>query len=658
MSSQPTALGRAPVVPARRSQLALWRDILGLLKEFWLAHPIASTTLVLLELVGNARTGIYVISTGRLVDALTSPAGMADGRPVLFWLLLFLLARAVEEFYWVLHPTLFAYLRDHGTYRIQEKVLRRAASAPLVRFDDSTFFDGLQRANAGMGERLVGLVDSILGNLQGFLMLASVSVSLYVVHPLLLPLLMAGILPGIWLHARVATALYEFQRSQTTSDRIRSYLQRLLTGRTAASELRLFGLHNYFLGYWRELRAARRRGLLAAETRRAVHNSAAGLFSTAAYGGGLLLVAFLILRGRLSVGDYVAVTTGALWFQGMLRGSIVAVRSLAEEAQFLGDLFEFLRMAGVDGAPATGVAADVASGALVGAPTGTPADVPAGVAVDGPEEWWRWTTGGQAAAVAASPGGSARGFSIAAERISFSYPGSEVPVIRDVTLHINAGERIAIVGENGAGKTTLVKLLIGLYQPQAGRVIVNGSELTPEYAAGVVQPRVAVVFQDYATYPLTARENIGFGDLSRLWDETALAAAAERAGIKEFIERLPQRYDTYLGRQFGDTDLSGGQWQKIALARAFLRDADLVVLDEPTAAMDPLAELALFERFIELVQGRTAIMISHRLGAARLADRIFVMRDGRVVEEGTHHALMARDGEYARLFRAQAQWYQ
>jgi ATP-binding cassette subfamily B protein len=226
-----------------------------------------------------------------------------------------------------------------------------------------------------------------------------------------------------------------------------------------------------------------------------------------------------------------------------------------------------------------------------------------------------------------------------------------------VTLHINAGERIAIVGENGAGKTTLVKLLIGLYQPEAGQVRVDGSVLTPEYAA-MVQQRVAVVFQDYATYPLTARENIGFGDLSHLWDDAALAEAAARAGVREFIESLPQKYDTYLGRQFGDTDLSGGQWQKIALARAFLRDADLVVLDEPTAAMDPLAELALFERFIELVQGCTAIMISHRLGAARLADRIFVMRDGRVVEEGDHDALMARDGEYARLFRAQAQWYQ
>ncbi|MGE5482879.1 MAG: hypothetical protein ACM3VX_08260, partial [Bacteroidota bacterium] len=340
MSSQPTALGRTPVVPARRSRLALWRGICGLLKELWLAHPVASTALLLLMLVGNARTGIYVISTGRLVDALTSPQGTAAGRPVLFWLVLFLLARAVEEFYWVLHPTLFAYLRDHGTYRIQDKVLRRAAAAPLVRFDDSTFFDALQRASSGMGGRLVGLFGDIVGNLQQFLMIASVAVSLYVVHPLLLPLLIAGILPGIWLHARVATALYEFQRSQTTADRIRGYLQRLVTGKAAAAELRLFGLHDYLLGYWRQLRVARRQGLLATETRRAVHNGAAEVFSTAAYGGGLILVAFLILRGQLSVGDYVAVTTGALWFQMMLGGSIVAVRSLAEEAQFLGDLFE------------------------------------------------------------------------------------------------------------------------------------------------------------------------------------------------------------------------------------------------------------------------------------------------------------------------------
>jgi ATP-binding cassette subfamily B protein len=245
---------------------------------------------------------------------------------------------------------------------------------------------------------------------------------------------------------------------------------------------------------------------------------------------------------------------------------------------------------------------------------------------------------------------------VEADGLTFRYPGASRPVIRDVCLRIARGERIALVGENGAGKTTLVKLLIGLYQPDTGTVRLDGVPLGLGHA-GQARRRIAAVFQDYATFQLTARENIGFGDLARMHDARALAEAAERAGIADVIARLAQGYDTYLGRQFGETELSGGQWQRLALARAFFRQADLLVLDEPTAALDPLAELALFERFAELVAGRTALMISHRLGVARLADRVLVLQGGMIVEEGHHDALVARGGVYAALFAAQAQWY-
>jgi ATP-binding cassette subfamily B protein len=196
-----------------------------------------------------------------------------------------------------------------------------------------------------------------------------------------------------------------------------------------------------------------------------------------------------------------------------------------------------------------------------------------------------------------------------------------------------------------------VKLLVGLYRPDAGAVRLDGGP------AGAARHRIAAVFQDYAAFQLTARENIGFGDLARLHDDAALARAATRAGMGDLLAALPKGPDTYLGRRFGDTDLSGGQWQRVALARAFLRDADLLVLDEPTAALDPLAELALFERFASLVEGRTAVMISHRLGMARLADRVLVLQGGRLVEDGPHDLLAAAGGLYARLFAAQAKWY-
>jgi len=251
---------------------------------------------------------------------------------------------------------------------------------------------------------------------------------------------------------------------------------------------------------------------------------------------------------------------------------------------------------------------------------------------------------------------SARGLAVEAEGISFAYPGAAQPVLREVGMSIARGERIAIVGENGAGKTTLAKLLVGLYQPNAGSVLVDGEALT-EGRAVAIRQRIAAVFQDYASFQLTLRENVGFGDVARLRDDQALAVAAKHADLAAFVATFPDGYDTYLGRQFGDTELSGGQWQRVALARAFFRDADLLVLDEPTAGLDPLAELALFERFTELVEGRTAIMISHRLGAARLADRVIALQDGQIVEQGHHDALVAKGGAYAAMFAAQAQWY-
>ena len=454
--------------------------------------------------------------------------------------------------------------------------------------------------------RLTNLSRMVLGA-------GSIVASLGLIHPALLPLLFAGSLPSLWLQMRVAHAVYAAQRAHTTPDRVRGHIQSVLTGQDGAGEVRLFGIAPYLLERWRALRVARRRDVLGAERRRARLMAIGNALSGTAYAGALVLTVGLILGGELSIGAYVAVATGALWFQDMLGGGISSLRGLEEQSQFLGDLFEFLRTVRAEGEPAAG-AAEVAPPRTSGAIT------------------------------------------VEVERVTFAYPGREALALQDIDLRIEAGERIAIVGANGAGKTTLAKLLVGLYQPTSGEVRLEGEPLTPDRALAV-RSRIAAVFQDYPTFQLMARENIGFGDVARMDDEAAIRAAAGRAGIAGLIESLPEGYDTYLGRQFGERDLSGGQWQRIALARAFFREADFLLLDEPTAALDPLAELALFERFAELTAGRTAVMISHRLGAARLADRVIVMKDGRLVEDGHHDALVAAGGEYARLFAAQAQWY-
>lgn len=600
-----------------RSRVSLWRDTFSLLAAFARAHPVAFGASVLLHL-SNVRAGIYLAATSAIVDAavritLGEPAGETT---LLYWCLVYGGNLILERIYWLIEPIVSVYLGDHGAHRIGRDLLLRAAAAPLVDFEDGDFFDRLQRASEGHGRRLIDVYRQLTNLSRVVLSIGSIVVALGLVHPLLIPLLVAGSVPALWLQTRVAAAVYVAQRAHTTSDRVRGHIQSVLTGQAGAGEVRLFGIAPYLLGRWWELRLGRRRDVLGAERRRARLMAVGNVVSGAAYAGALALTAGLILGGDLSIGAYVAVATGALWFQEFLGGGIGAVRSLEEQSQFLGDLFEFLRTVQPEA---------VDDGAGAGAR-------------DGVEE-------ATAGAIAIETSG-----------VGFTYPGRAGAVLQDVNLRIAAGERIAIVGENGAGKTTLAKLLVGLYQPTVGTVRLDGHGLTPERAVAV-RSRIGAVFQDFARFQLTARENIGFGDVSRMDDVAAIASAAERAGIADLIEALPQKYESYLGRQFGETDLSGGQWQRIALARAFFREADFLLLDEPTAALDPLAELALFERFADLTAGRTAIMISHRLGAARLADRVIVLKEGRIVEDGPHDALVAAGGEYARLFSAQAQWY-
>ncbi len=644
MSAVPVA-----AVASDRSRARLWRDVAGLIREMVRAHPIAAAASLALLLLGNARTGLYVAAMGGIVDALIS------GRSALPWVLGFIVANALEELYWGARAVIYAYLLDHATYRIQRRVLECASAAPLIQFEEGEFFVHLQRASNDMGGRLHRGWYAITDFLQLAIMVGSLGVALTFVHPALPALLVLGALPSIWLQARTASAVYRAERGHTAGDRVREHIEGLLTGREAAPETRLFDSVPYLLGRWRGLREARIRDVLNAERRRALSGTLGGLFSGAAYAGALVLVAWLILRGELSVGDWVTVATGALWFTGMMGAFVFVVRGLEEETQYLGDLFDFLRVARAE------------SGAGYDARRAVDSSVPAGDGRDARAEVDRTddeqslppdrsrTTRAIVARTPCMPR-AACGVKVEARAATFAYPAHRDRALRGINLSIAPGERVAIVGANGAGKTTLVKLLIGLYEPDNGEVRLDGEPLTGKVATRS-RRRIAAVFQDYATFHLMVRENVGFGDLARMDDDLALAEATRRAGIADFVAGLPEGYDTYLGRQFGDTELSGGQWQRLALARAFLRDADLLVLDEPSAALDPLAELALFERFAELTEGRTAIMISHRLGMARLANRVIVLEGGEIVEEGSHDDLLYRKGAYARMFATQAQWY-
>ncbi len=340
------------------------------------------------------------------------------------------------------------------------------------------------------------------------------------------------------------------------------------------------------------------------------------------YGAVIVGVVLLVALGRMTVGALVAYLGAVERFLTASFALLNGITTVDTDLRYLRDILEYLEL---DEEQAAAEPPTSGNGALPPAPATV-----------------------QASAIPA----------IRFEEVSFTYPGSSSPALHNISFELTPGERIALVGINGAGKTTMVKLLLGLYQPTAGRILVDGKDLAlidPQAWRG----RVAAVLQDYVKYELTARENIGFGDLRRLDDLAAIRGAAARSGADAVVAELPAGYETPLGKTYYEDghDLSIGQWQKLAIARAYLRDAAVLLLDEPTAALDAKAEAAVYERFRDMAQGRSVLFISHRLGSARMADRILVLDNGRIAEQGRHAELLAQGGRYADLYSIQAEWY-
>ncbi|MCY4352666.1 MAG: ABC transporter ATP-binding protein [Gemmatimonadetes bacterium] len=596
---------------------SLWRPIVAMVFELWRAHPIAFVVLIATTVIPGFSYIAYVLAMRGLINALVeSPTPGAWDIPT--YMLLYIAAILVEMTMNMMRPIIMVYLRDHATYHIQSRIYEQAANAPLIRFEDSAFYDCLRRANNNLGDRLTELLNGMLLPLWQFSIAASIAGTLFVVHPWIIPIMALGIIPSLLLQSKRAHMVYDVQRKHTLTDRLQHYYQELLTDRQAAAEVRLFDLSRFLHNRWTHSWRTREKDVLDVYKRDAGYHAFGGFWEWLSYAGALSLIIYSVVMEQATIGDLAVVISYATRFQNFLQGTVQSVGDILEHSEFLGDAFEFFALAkDQEKEPVEKISAPHIE----------------------------------------QTSNTKRGLAITAQDITFTYPSRTDPVVKNVNLQIKAGEKIAIVGENGAGKTTLVKLLIGLYTPDTGEIYMVDGDIDkrpPEE----VQSRVAAVFQDYAKFDLKLRENIGFGQLDAMSDNTRLHAAAHRADILDIHADLSDGWDGYLGRKFGDRDLSGGQWQKVALGRAYLKDADLVVLDEPTSALDPKAELALFERFVDLTENRTALMISHRLGAARLADRVIVMRDGQIIETGSHEELLNLNGEYARLFSAQAQWYQ
>lgn len=586
-----------------------------LVGEVFRSRPKTFVALFLVLLISGAVTGVYIAAIAGITNALIAN----DTRRAVIWILVWGAANLFEASYWVAKSYWRQLLADHATDAIQRRLFASAAGAPLAAYEDGKFFGLLERAADNLGDHLRALIVTLTDLTQLLSIAASLVVVFLNIWPPLLLILLAGLVPALLVEQRVAVLVHHVRQRHAMTDRLLQRLGDVIHDRYAAAELRVFGNGPDLVRRWRNARRQRADDVLLAERTRSMWNAGGETVQGIAIALVLGLVVWLMLDRQLSLGAWVAAAQGVEWSIGILGGLASGVRTWREQSAYLSDLYGFeayaAQLAKRDRERRPHRSADTRRDRRGGQPIG-----------------------------------------ISAKAVSFAYPGHERHVVRDISLDIKPGERIAIVGENGAGKTTLVRLLAGLYLPLRGDVRLDGVSTYDPDAAGF-RPRIAAVFQDFMTYQLTARESVAISRSGHMGDDEEIINTLEQAGIGALITSLPDGLDTYLGRQFGERDLSGGQWQRVALARAFFRDADLLILDEPTAALDPKAEQALFERFAHLIHNKTALMISHRLGIVRFADRIVVMEDGAIVEQGSHAELIARQGRYATMFAAQASWY-
>jgi ATP-binding cassette subfamily B protein len=489
------------------------------------------------------------------------------------------------------------------------QVIQVASAVDLVAYDDPSFHDRFQRARLNAAVRPLQMASGVLGLLSATAAIAGIGVALFALEPLFLILVIIAYIPAWFATAQGSRLVHAFSLQQTERDRRRAYLFQILAEKDAAKEMRTFDLHDFLRRRHDQLIDEKLADLRVVTRRRLVLGLVANLTTSVLTVGSLAVLVWFVTAGRLTLAAAGAAAGAIVLLGQRLQTFASSAGAIYESALFLEDFTGFV-------------------GAMPALRAARPATSP-------PPRWQV----------------------LRAERVSFRYPARSEPSLHDVSIEIRAGEVVALVGENGSGKTTLAKILAGLYQPTSGRVTLDGADMASMDPTRV-RDGIGVIFQDFMRYNFTVAENIGLGRHECSHDRDRIAAAGSQAGVDQAVARLDQGYDTLLGPEFyGGSDLSGGQWQRLALARAFFRDAPFLILDEPTAGLDARAEAELFERVRSLSLGRSVLLISHRLASVRFADRIYVLDDGRVVEQGTHDTLVAAGGLYAELFHLQAAAY-
>jgi ATP-binding cassette, subfamily B, bacterial len=592
-------------------RLAALRYVPPVLKIVWRSGPLVVSLGLVFRLISSLMP-LAALWIGKLIiDGIVHAVSLHQPvKPGLWWLVAAELAIAI--FGSLLGRTidyLDALLADKYTRHISIQVMKHAAELDLVAYENPVFYDRLERARVQATDRL-GMIQSIGRLVQQVIIAASLSISIVLFSPWLLLLLIAGILPALFGESHFAFLGYTRNFRQTPVRRELDYLRVLGGSREAAKELKLFGLKDFLIGRFTRLSDQIYRENVDLARRRLIAGSLLSMIGTAGYYSAYVYVIWRTVTGALSIGTLYLLTGAIVQASANLQQIFSGLSSIADQALFLTDLLAFFEM----------------QPTIRSKPQALPAPRPI-----------------------------VRGFEF--RNVSFRYPGTSRLVLNGLDFHLHAGKRVALIGENGEGKTTLVKLMTRLYDPVEGEVLLDGVDLR-EYNLDDLYREIGVIFQDFMRYEMTARENIAVGRIDEINNLPLLKTAADKSMADDVIERLPRLYEQMLGQRFeGGVDLSGGEWQKVALARAYLRDAQVLILDEPTAALDARSEFEVFQRFAELTAGKSALFISHRFSTVRMADRIVVLEAGRIAEDGSHEQLLDLGGRYAEMFEMQAASY-
>jgi len=577
----------------------------------WQAAPGLTAANLALAVAQSVLPLIALVLLQRIVDAIAAAAGAGGTAALQSAFALIALAAVVAIVAAGVNSLASVVGEAHGQRvadHMHDVLHAKSIEVDLEYYENPQYYDTLHRAQQEAPYRPIHIAKGLVGLFQHGLTLVAMAGLLLSLHWSLALVVFVAVVPELLVHLKYANAYYAWRRKRTVTERYAQYYDWMMTGSAHAQELRLFDLGGLFMRQFRDLRDRLRSERLQMLARRSAIEFGTQAAGTAAVFGAYAFIAWRAMQGGITLGGLVMYFQAFQRGQEALRQSLRALAGLYEDNLFLTNLYDFLDLKRKLAEPAR--------------PTAVPRPMRAGIVF---------------------------------EHVSFRYGDKQV--LTDIDLVIPAGQTIALVGENGSGKTTLIKLLARLYDPSAGRITIDGIDLR-DFATAELRREFSVIFQDYVRYNLTARENIWFGNVAGAPDAGRIAAAAEYAGAGDLIRQLPNGLETVLGRWFEEgSELSVGEWQKIALARALLREAQVIVLDEPTSGMDAQAEYELFKRFRALAAGRTAILISHRLSTVKMADRIYVLRAGRVVESGTHDELVDRSGAYASLFAAQASGY-